>query len=250
MNDVMMLGFLDEMYSITKTAEEAPPHQQEENPHLQEDKPSYVRSALNKAKSVGMELAPAVAVPAVFDLMGGRSIPSDLTGLAEKIRNPSMFKGNIGEGARAMFLGPRSEPGHEFLPERGNRGPANLAKHFWKTKGTRLNQAMGVAFGTIPTLMSAYDLRTKEDPAGLGRSRLARALEFGGSLGGAVLGAPHGALGGSVMGMAGGAAGRGLGALADKITGHTPEAPVYEQQVPVLPKVILPAGRLYSPVHP
>lgn len=225
MNDAMFLGFLDEVNSITKTAQQ--PEQE------QDSRPMYVR-ALDKAKSVGGELLPQLAVPLVMDAaLGGRSPTKDLTALAEKIRHPSLFKGHIAEGARGMFLGPRSEPGHELLPAKGNRGPVNLAKHLWKTKGTRMGQLAALGLVTVPTIMSAKDLLNKEDPTGQGRSRLSRALEFGGTLGGGILGATSGATGGTIMSMAGGAAGRGLGALADYVRGYSPQPENYGRIRPI-----------------
>lgn len=237
MNEAVMLGFLDEMSQIVKTANQYPAAQppyppQEERPHLQEDKPAYMR-ALQAAKSFGGDVAAQALPAAAIDmLMAGRNPVHDMTALGEKLRHPSLFKGHIAEGARGMFLGPRSEPGYELLPEKGNRGPVNLAKHLWKTKGTRANQLLSLAM-TANTAMNAKDLLNKEDPTGQGRSRLSRALEFGGTLGGGVLGATSGALGGTLMSMAGGAAGRGLGTLVDHVRGYSPTPESYRNITPV-----------------
>lgn len=79
-------------------------------------------------------------------------------------------------------------------------------------------------------LQGAHSVKQREDPTGMGRSRLHRGLQFAGEQLGGLIGAPYGLAGGMAASMVGSKAGNLAGRAVDRVRGYRAQ-----QQPPHLP---------------
>jgi hypothetical protein len=71
--------------------------------------------------------------------------------------------------------------------------------------------------------LGVHDVALREDPSGLGRSRLHRAVRFAGDQAGMIMGAPYGFSGGVAASLIGGKLGDIAGRSVDRARGYKPQ---------------------------